>query len=98
MGPAPARAGRRTGWRRSLRELHLQADAAHALLLQLVHDLEHGFVARVLVAADQHRNVGVLAARLLDRVGELAARYRALADDGAGAVARTHDEAAVGLD
>src|SRR3954469_9979210 len=82
----------------SLGELHLQADAAHALLLQLVHHLEHCFVARVLVAADEHRDVGILAARLLDRVGELAARYRALADDGAGAVARANDEAAVGLD
>src|SRR4051812_9776524 len=82
----------------SLGELHLKAHAVNALLLELVHHLQHGFVTRVLVAADEHRKVGVLAAHLLDRIGQFAARDRALADDGARAIARADDEAAVGLD
>ena len=83
---------------RALRELHLQANAAHALLAQLVHHLQYRFIARVLVPADEHRELRVLATHFLDRLRKLRARYGALADDRACRVAGAHDQAAVSLD
>src|SRR5437868_5282225 len=82
----------------SLRELHLQANAAHALLAQLVHHLQHRFVARVLATADKHRELRVLAAHFLDRLRQLGARHRALTDDRPRAISGAHDEPAVRLD
>ena len=49
--------------------LHLQADAFHALRAQVVHHLQHRFVAHVLVAGDQHRDL-----RILEDLRELGAR------------------------
>ena len=40
--------------------LHLQTDALHTLRAQVVHDLQHRFIAHVLVAGHQHRNLGIL--------------------------------------
>ena len=57
--------------RSSCRGLHQQPDFAHVLLLQLVHDLEHLFVAHVLVRGDHHRLIRMRLLLLLQRRDQL---------------------------
>src|SRR3954467_1476164 len=67
----------------SLGELHLQADPLHALRAQLVPHLQHRLIARVLVPANEHRQLAILAARAFDEGAQLGSRDAPLADDGA---------------
>src|SRR5688500_19817909 len=83
---ARSRFSRCTG-ARSLRDFDLQAHFLDALLAQLVHHLQHRLVARVLVAADEHRELAGFRARRLDHAGELRARDVALIEDAPAAVA-----------
>src|SRR5574341_1457223 len=85
--------------RLSLSCLHLQADLLHALPAQLVHDLQHGLIARVLVAADENRELAFGSGfQALDEAGKLRARQGLLIDHPAARVALTDHDTLIGLD
>src|SRR5512145_1147905 len=99
--PGPCRApGAATRPRRAcslLHGLHLQTNLLHALLAQLVHHLQHRFIARVLVAADQHGDILVFGAHAFDEAGELRAAERLLVHHAAARVALAHHETLIAL-